>query len=87
MKLTDLQILVLGKMRLDLPMTGDELRGRVGYLGSNRAWAAVLIRMRDRGLIDAVSMEPIKFAPTDKGVGAYSDVRRSLSSPKQPEGK
>jgi hypothetical protein len=71
-KLTELQTRILGKMRLK-PMTGDEIRRATGYCASDRAFANALLRMRDKGLIDCPTMDPITWVTTPAGLSAFLD--------------
>lgn len=78
MKLTELQARILGKMRLK-PMAGDQIRRACGYSASERAFANALLRMRDKGLIDCPTMDPITWDVTPVGLSAFLDRAAPLT--------
>ena len=81
MKLSPLQRTVLGKIRLTKPMGVREIRRACGYTGSDRAFAAALRRMSDKGLIAChfigPSTDPV-WTATEHGAGVFFDNQAPL---------
>ena len=82
MKLSPLQRTVLEKIRFTKPMSVGEIRRACGYTGSDRAFAAALRRMSDKGLIACHFIgrgtDPAMWTATEHGVGVFLDREAPL---------
>lgn len=73
MKITALQISILGKMS-PTPMTGEDIRQKLGGCATRPStFSAALILMCDRGLIEMAGMSPVTYVPTPAGLLAANE--------------